>query len=446
MSQPLITLKPEDLNTNEKRGKYTACIVGCGRDGILHAVLFAEAGFKVACFDSDQTVLNNVSKGRTSFSSTDTETQLKKHVKTGQITAINDLKKAVASSDIIAITIPAKVDSKKKIDYTTIESMCKRIGPNLRMGSLIIIMKPVGIGITQTVIKEAIENSSGFKLGKDFGLTYSPWPSLSDHKRIVAATDKNTLNLSISILQPLTKDNLITTDNVKAAETAILFNKQKNDVDHALTNELAMLCEKTGLDYLEIAELLKENPSSTNTAENAREDPYLLLADAENLGARLQVSAAARQTNELVSKHFANMVKDALKACGKTERRARITLLGVTQEPNMKSHPKRIVKDTAQLLNARGAKLSVYDPYFTETEPIETLPNFKKTLTEAIEGADCLVIFTAHDQFKRLGLSRLKLTMKKTPAIIDFEGIIDPAKVEKEGFIYRGFGRGVWTK
>jgi nucleotide sugar dehydrogenase len=439
-------LKPEDLNTNEKRGKYTACVVGCGHDGILHAVLLADAGFKVVCYDSDQNVLNNLSKGHSSSSSADTENRLKKHAKTGQITALNDMKKAVASSDIIAITIPAKVDSKNKVDYTTIESMCKKIGSGLRIGSLIIVMKPVGIGLTQTVIKDAIENSSGFKLGKDFSLTYSPWVLSSNNKRIVATADKNSLNLSASILEPLTKTGLITTQNVKAAEMAVLFGAQRNDVDHALANELAMLCEKTRQDYLEVAELLKGTPSSVLTEENGREEPYLLLSDAENQEVRLRVAIAARETNEQMGKHLANLVKDALKGCGKTIRRARISLLGVTQEPNIRSHPKGIVKDLIQLLTTRGARISIYDPYLAESELTEILPNFKKTLTDAIEGADCIVILTGHDQFKRLGLTRLKMAMKKPAAIVDFEGIIDPDKVEKEGLIYRGLGRGVWTK
>jgi UDP-N-acetyl-D-mannosaminuronate dehydrogenase len=70
----------------------------------------------------------------------------------------------------------------------------------------------------------------------------------------------------------------------------------------------------------------------------------------------------------------------------------------------------------------------------------------KKTSTDAVEGTDCAVIVTAHDQFRRLNLRKLKLAMKMPAAIVDLEGIVDPGKVEKEGFIYRGLGRGVWTR
>jgi UDP-N-acetyl-D-mannosaminuronate dehydrogenase len=72
--------------------------------------------------------------------------------------------------------------------------------------------------------------------------------------------------------------------------------------------------------------------------------------------------------------------------------------------------------------------------------------NIKKNLGEALEGVDCILILTGHDQFKRLNLKKLRIMMKMPASIVDFEGIVEPDEVEKEGFVFRGFGRGVWTK
>jgi len=63
-----------------------------------------------------------------------------------------------------------------------------------------------------------------------------------------------------------------------------------------------------------------------------------------------------------------------------------------------------------------------------------------------VKGADCIAILTGHEQFKRLNLKKLKLLVKMPAAIVDLEGVLEPAKVEAEGFIYLGFGRGVWKK
>jgi UDPglucose 6-dehydrogenase len=131
VSTPLILSKPEDLNTPAKRGKCTVCIVGCGQVGVLHAVLFAEAGFMVICFDSDQAVVNSLMRGKAPFSVDEIRNKVKSQVRNKQITATNDIKEAISKSNIITVTIPAKIDSKKQVDYSTIESMYKKIGQNL---------------------------------------------------------------------------------------------------------------------------------------------------------------------------------------------------------------------------------------------------------------------------------------------------------------------------
>jgi UDP-N-acetyl-D-mannosaminuronate dehydrogenase len=99
--------------------------------------------------------------------------------------------------------------------------------------------------------------------------------------------------------------------------------------------------------------------------------------------------------------------------------------------------------DLVNTLEGRGAKTSIYDPFFTDVETTETQVQYKKNLTEAIEGADCLLILTGHDQFKRLNLQKTKAMLKMPAAIVDLEGVFDSGKVEKEGFIYRGLGKGV---
>jgi nucleotide sugar dehydrogenase len=320
-------------------------------------------------------------------------------------------------------------------------------------------LKLAGIGIIEGTVREALENSSGFKVGTDLGLAYSPFhvsasrgsETSEGNPRIVAATEKNSLNVASAVLSQVLRGELRKTGNMKAAEAAALFEVQQRDVSAALANELAFFCEKIGVDYFETSELLTRSingfeGSPVLSNGKAQEEPYLLLADAENLNVRMRIPTAAREINEQMTKHATNLVKDALRSCGKTLRRSRVSLLGLSQTPNVKSPPKKIVRQIAQALITRGARIKLYDPYLSENDSGDLKPNFKKNLIEALEGADCTVILTGHDQFKRLNFNKLKLIMKMPSAIVDFEGIIDPGRVEKEGFIYRGLGRGVWTK
>jgi len=459
MSSPILHIKPEEIDTVEKRGKYTVSIIGCGQIGVLHACLFAEAGFRVKCVDADQTIVNSIVRGKMPLLKREIELKLKNYVKTGLLNATTEAKTAVSQSDVIAITIPVEIDEKKKANYSNLENTCRLVGSGLHHGSLVVVTNTVGIGVTQGFIKEALENTSGFKAGADFGLAYSPirllngqtLETLSNQERIVAATDKNSLNAASTILGTFTKGYLRKTECVKTAEAVALFEAMQQDVNVALANELAVFCEKVGVDYLEAHKLAKIGaypvlslPTFVNG--NIREISYLLLEDSENLNFKLRVPTIAREINEEIVKHAVNLTKDALRNCGKTLRRARISLLGILQIPNMRSSPKKMLEELARMLEAKGAKVSFYDPYFSSDEQRETQFHHKKNLSEALEGVDCILIVTGHDQFKRLNLKKLKALMKMPAAIVDLEGIVEPNKVEKEGFIYRGLGRGVWTK
>jgi nucleotide sugar dehydrogenase len=459
MSSTMLHIKPEEIDTAEKRLKYTISIIGCGHIGVLHAYLFAEAGFRVICVDADQTRVNSIMRGKMPLLKREIELKLKNYVKTGLLNAVTDFKSAVSQSDAIAITIPVEIDEKKKIKYSNIEKTCKHVGASLRRGSLVIIMSTIGVGITQSLIKDLLENTSGFKVGADFGLAYSPIRVLKgqpletfvNQERIIAAADQNSLSAASSILKNIAKNGVKKTENVKAAEAVTLFNAVQQDVDVALANEFAIFCEKIGVDYSEAYKLVENDvypmlslPSLAY--ENIRGEPYLLSENSEDLNLKLRVPTIARKVNDLIIKHAVNLTKDALLNCGKTLRRAKISLLGISQIPNIKSSPKKSVKELAKLLGAKGAKVGLYDPYFTGDELSEMQYNLKKNLSEALEGADCVLILTGHDQFKRLNLKKLKVVMKMPAAIVDFEGVVEPDEVEKEGFIFRGFGRGAWTK
>jgi UDP-N-acetyl-D-mannosaminuronic acid dehydrogenase len=459
MSSPIMQAKPEEMDTPEKRGKRTVSIIGCGQTGILQAILFADAGFKVTCVDADQTTISHIARGRAPFLKNETGAKLKTHTKTGRLNATNEIRDAVSHSDIIALTTPVKISSKKKAEYSDIETACKKIGSSLQSGSLIIITTLTGIGVTEGLIKETLENTSGLKAGTDFGLAYSPlqtlhtqtWEEASSHQRIVAATDKDSLRTASIVLETLTKRGARKTGNVKAAEVAALLEVLRRDVNIALANETALFCEKVGVDYIEAQRIISTDTDSLPSPpiladESVSDEPYILLEDTESFNVKSRIATAARDTNEETVKHVANLVKDALRSCGKTLKRARIALLGASQTPNSQSPLKRTAKKIVETLEARGAKVSLYDPYLPENEIADTPYHFKKTITEAVDRADCIIILTAHDQFKRMNLRKMRLTMKMPAAIVDLEGVAEPSKIEKEGFVYRGLGRGVWTK
>jgi nucleotide sugar dehydrogenase len=459
MSSATLNMRREDVDAPEKRGKYIVSIIGCGKNGIFHACSFAEVGFKVICVDVDQTIVNSLLRGKTPFLKREIEFKLKNYVKTGILSATIDVKTAVSQSNFITITTPIEIDEKKTPDYSKLENICKKIGSNLRRDSLVIVTSIMGVGVTESLIKETLENTSGLKVGVDFGLAYSPirilneqtFEMLKNQSRIVAASDKKSLDAASTILETITKNVVRKFGNIKIAEAVVLFEVVQYDVNIALANEIALFCEKAGLDYLEIYQLTKTCGSSEISSpkfidEKIHEEPYLFLENIENFDLKLRIPSIAREINEEIIKHAINLTKDALKSCGKTLRRTKVSLLGVSQTPNTRSAPKKMAKKLVKMLEAGGAKVNIYDPYLSGEELAEMQHYFKKNLTETLEGIDCIIIFTGHDHFRHLNLRKMKMMMKMPAAIVDLEGIVEPYKVEREGFIYRGLGRGVWTR
>jgi UDP-N-acetyl-D-mannosaminuronic acid dehydrogenase len=446
----VLHLKPEEIDTNEKRGKYTVGVVGCEEKGVFFAIAFAEAGFKVICTDADQTLVKRLSKGKTLFSDREIESKLKSFLRRGQISVTSEFKNAVSQSDIIVMTITAKIDGKKNPDYSEVESVCKQVGTALSRGALVIYAGIAGLGFTEGIVKETLENTSGLRVGEDFGLVYNPvqvfeWQPLAaitDQELRVAALDGTSLDSAVKVLGLITRKGVKQISDVKTAEAALLFAIVKQDANLALANELAVFCENAGLDYFETLKLVDKCETSFSPTveadEGNRNEAYLLLESAENLNAKLRLPALARKINEDMVRHAINLTKDALRSCGKTLRRARVAVLGTAA----KAAPTIFVK----MLEKRGAKVSLYDPLLSKNEVANMARAFKRSLKEAVEGVDCIVILTEHDQFRRLNFKKLRAVMKMPAAIVDLTGMVDPKKVERNGLAFYGVGRGVGKK
>jgi nucleotide sugar dehydrogenase len=429
----VLHLTPQNVDSTQKRANYTVGIIGCGHKGIFYANTFAQAGFQVICTDADPSVTKKVTRGKTARSEPQAEAELKCHITTGQISVSSDRKKAVAQSDIIIIAVGTKVDEKKKTDGSQILSACKQVGAALKPGVLVIYGGIGGFGFFEGILKETLQNTSGLKVGVDFGLAYNPLFTKENTELTVAAGDQTSLEAATTILKTITK-NVTQIKDVKTSEIATLFAITKRDVNRALANELAVFCEQANLDYYKTAKTLGFNEAEFYPAiveEEGEDEAYLLLDVAENLNVKLRLPTLARQINEDMVKHALNLTQDALRRGEKTLRRARVAILGLgTQESE---------GQLVRMLTAKGAKVNVYDPN-AKKKP-QNVTTAKSSLNDALEGADCIIILSGQDRVGNLNLKKIKALMKSPPVIVDLAGKLEPQEVETEGFIYRGLGK-----
>lgn len=454
-----MTLREEDLESLEKRGKYAITVIGCGRMGLPTACLFADAGFKVTCLDLNQHIVDQINKGISPFLEPGLDKLIKRNLREKRLTATSDMKSAISRSDIIMIVINTPVNERKKPDYSNLESACKDVGLSLRHGALIILKSTVGPGVTEGLVKETLETSSGLKAGRDFGLAYSPirastgrvLQDIVNYPRILAAIDEQSLAAAKAILKTVVKGEIVEVGNIRTAEAVKLFENVYRDVNLALANELAEFCERAGIDYIEAQTAANTQPychllRPGIIGGHLPKDPYLLINEAETLGVKLQIPILARRVNDGSVKRAFNLIKDAFRAMEKTIKRSKIAVLGISYKSNVKEIRGSLIPDLVKLLRDKGVNVSVFDPLYSYEELKSMDLPAEKNLMRTLEGSDCLVITVGHDKFKRLSLRKLGIVMRKPPAIVDLAHIIDPLRAEKEGFIYRGLGRGVWTR
>jgi len=149
----------------------------------------------------------------------------------------------------------------------------------------------------------------------------------------------------------------------------------------------------------------------------------------------------ARKINDEIVDQIFRLIKEALKVCGKTVRRAKVSVIGISQEPNCKVPPGALGRKLVNFLRKKVRTVQVYDPFFSKRELVE-LGFEADDLSRVVEGTDCVIVLVGHSRFERLNLKRVKLLAKKSPALVDVAHIIDPVRARKYGFMYRGLGRG----
>ena len=439
----VMKLAGKDLESPEKRREITVCVVGCGRTGLVTACLFAEAGFNVIGVDSSSHTVHQLKKGKSPFTETGIRKFIETRIKGNGFRATTNLRKAVSESGIIIIGVPSALDKKKKPDYSRLEKTCRDIGMSLTAGSLIIFQNTMGPGMTETVAKETLENASGLEAGTDFGLAYSSTLNNSSHTskgvsngtKVVGGITKRSLKVACFILDTITKGEIVRVKDIKTAEAVKLLEAAYKDVNVAFANEFAHFCEKAGIDFVKVRNVINPLKFSGMAGLHKSRDSYFLVEEAEAVDVKLRMLSVATKTNDETLDHAIRLVRIALRSCHKSLRRARISVFGISSVPNRKRAINSATKKLVNQLKKRGTSVKVDDPFFCHKELSIMGYTAESSISKTVEGADCIVVAVAHDRFSRLNLRRIQMLMKQPAAIVDMGQVVDPAKAERMGFV-----------
>jgi nucleotide sugar dehydrogenase len=455
----LMATNPDDIPSKLKAGLFTVEMVGLGWMGLPLACLFAEAGARVIGADQNSSLVKAINSGKSPINEEGLPELVRKLVSSGKFAATTDTADASSKSDVIAIIVPTLIDRHKRPYYQHVEEACMEIGKGIRAGSLVLFQSTCAPGVTDRAVKSTIEKHSGLKAGEDFGIAYSPVRAMGGHvltdirkyTRAVGAIDKKSLDVAVAVLSCIVDGELIRTRDIPTAEASKLFETIYRDVTIALSNEFALFCEEARIDYFEAMRTANSQPYSHLLAPGIGVGghclpvyPYLLAAETDQ--GKLRIPMDSRRINDQMPSHALRLAAEGLRTCSKSVKRSRFTVLGIGYRPNVKENRFSPSVELVGLLKRRGARVCVYDPLYSADELKKMGFHTEPTLPGALERADCTILAVGDDAFKMVKAIDLAANMSKNSVVVDCTGSLEPEEIEKVGLIYRGVGRGLWSK
>jgi UDP-N-acetyl-D-mannosaminuronic acid dehydrogenase len=435
-------------------GKVTVAIYGLGKMGLPLAAVFADKGARVIGVDTNPQVVAQVSEGKCPVSNEPgLPEMLQANVTRRKLSATTDGVAAARESDVMVILVPCLLNSDKSPDLTAITAVCSDISRGLSKGDFVILETTVPPRTTKNVVLPILKQS-GLKEG-DFGLAFCPERTSSGrairditgaYMKVVGGIDKQSTETAGSIYSLINKKGVITVSDTTAAEAVKLFEGVYRDVNIALSNELALVCKEIGVSSAEVFRVANEpvveqtghpytnllQPGAGVGGHCIPVYPYFITRTAKSDTGLIKL---ARKINESMPFYTVDLTIEGLKDVGRSAEGSNILILGLAFRDGVKESRNSPAIPIIQRLKELRASVFLYDPLFSKEE-IET---FGAKYSDRFDDMDCAVIVTDHKEFRRYDWQKIGNSMR-SKVIVDGRQVVEPAKVRKLGFTYKGIG------
>ena len=393
-------------------------VIGLGYVGLPLALDLAEAGHEVLGIDASGSRLDELRAGSSYVDDVTPE-------RVSAALANDTFRPSSIETDwtdatVAFICVPTPVTASREPDLGPIRSAAEYVRRGLRAGDLVVLQSTTYPGTTMGPLRSLLERD-GLRAGRDFGLAFSPErvspgegrPS-SSIPRLVGGIDDASTARAAAILRPIAP-SVTEMTSPDAAELAKLFENVFRNVNIALVNELALICERLGLDVWEVIRGASTKPFGFMPffpgpgvgGHCIPVDPYYLAARAREVGFHERFIETAGDINSRMPEHVISLVAAALNARGKALRGSSILVIGVAFKPGVSDDRNTPAAPIIAGLQASGALVSYHDPRLPAFDPATSheLPGpagnalESVSLTEGLEAApDCVVIVTPHPE------------------------------------------------
>ena len=443
-------------------------VVGLGYVGLPLAVVFAEAGFRVVGIDKDAARVDSINRGESYIQ--DIPSKVLKPLAIGhgsppmdgqgasRLSATTDYE-VLEEADAVIVCVPTPLGKTKAPDVSYIISAADEIARRLHYGMLIVLESTSYPGTTDELILPRLEDaglrherdpgSRALEVGTDFFLAFSPeridpgrtdWTIANTPKVIGGVTPQCTevaAALYGCIVQQVAR---VSSPNV--AEMVKLLENTFRATNIALVNEVAIMCDRLGIDVWEVIEAARTKPFGFMPfypgpglgGHCIPVDPQYLAWKMKTLDYNARFIQLAEEINIGMPLHWVTKVQDGLNHRGKPVNGASVLVIGVTYKRDVGDIRESPALDIIDELLKRGASVTYHDPYIqtlsTETYRLDSVSDAE--LDERIAGADCVVIATDHSSYDWEGFRRT------SSLIVDTRNALGRARSEAAPLVRTG--------
>lgn len=431
-------------------------IIGTGYVGLVTGVCISEFGFDVTCVDKDEDKIAALKRDVCPIYEPGIEQMLRTNASAGLLHFTTDVEAAAASADVIFIAVGTpSAPNGRDADLTYLFEAVSQIAPVLKQG-VVLIIKCTVIAGTANRVREQIES---LRPDLDFSVVSNPeflreGSAVEDFMKpdrvVIGVHDERGREVAEQIYRPLKLQS--TPFRLTSLEDAELAKHASNAflaMKVSFINEIADLCERTGANVMEIADImglderigdkfLRAGPGFGGSC--FPKDSRALAAFARSIGAPQRLIETTISVNEERKRTIGKRIVDALgsKPAGKT-----VAVLGVAFKPNTDDIRESPALDIIRLLQDNGINVHAFDPKAMNAAA-KLLPGvvWYDTPYQAAENADAVVILTEWNVLRALDLARLKAVMAHA-LMIDFRNIHRRKEPARYGFTYISLGRSI---
>jgi UDP-N-acetyl-D-glucosamine dehydrogenase len=388
-------------------------ILGLGYVGLPLAAAFGAAGFHIIGIDPDLRKVDNLKKGK-SYIQDVADEQIESLLKLGKLFATTDFS-ALRDCDAVSICVPTPLKKTGDPDMSFILSATEELAKYIHPGMIIVLESTTYPGTTREVLLPKLGKERGLVVGKDFFLAFSPervdpgredWNTLNTPKVIGGITEECSEVAAIWYSQAL--KTVVPVSSAETAELSKLLENTFRMINIALVNELAIMCERLGVDVWEVIDaaaskpfgFMKFTPGPGLGGHCIPIDPLYLSWKMKAFQYNARFIELAADINTNMPRYVVSRVVDAFNDRGKALKGSKCLVLGAAYKPDIDDIRESPALDVIGLLQKKGAQVEYHDPFIPRLRTHDDLEmQSVPDLMEAVRRSDCVVIITNHSEY-----------------------------------------------